>query len=274
MWQSNERKARFIAAALAGDRSIRTLEDIGSQANQFAFAKAIASGDARLLQKAGLEGEIARLQRQRAAHFDDQHNIRRQLANAQSEQQRAEARVAAIAQDLARRTPTRGEAFAIELDGRTITERRIAGELLLSKARLAARSRQVSEMRLGHLGGFDLVCSARRTLLGQVETKLVLRRTEYDQEVAVDDKLTPLGLIARLDHILDHFEQEQDEQRRRVHDAATRLADYEIRLHPEFPFQVELEAKHAELAAIEADLAEAGKTKSAPTLIPEQPEAA
>ena len=29
MWQNNERKARFIAAALSGDRSIRRLEDIG-----------------------------------------------------------------------------------------------------------------------------------------------------------------------------------------------------------------------------------------------------
>jgi hypothetical protein len=49
MWQNNERKARFIAAALSGDTSIRRLEDLGEgQANQFAMAKAIASGDPRL----------------------------------------------------------------------------------------------------------------------------------------------------------------------------------------------------------------------------------
>jgi hypothetical protein len=73
MWQNNERKARFIAAALAGDTSVRRLEDLGEgQANQFAMAKAIASGDPRLMQKAGLEAEIARLERLRAAHVDDQ----------------------------------------------------------------------------------------------------------------------------------------------------------------------------------------------------------
>jgi hypothetical protein len=77
MWQNNERKARFIAAALAGDRSVRRLEDAGNQANQFAMAKAIASGDHRLMQKAGLESEIARLRRLQAAHIDDQHAIRR-----------------------------------------------------------------------------------------------------------------------------------------------------------------------------------------------------
>ncbi len=57
MWQNNERKARFIAAALSGDTSIRRLEDIGeTQASQFAMAKAIASGDERLMRNAGASG--------------------------------------------------------------------------------------------------------------------------------------------------------------------------------------------------------------------------
>ncbi|MBP0657007.1 hypothetical protein J8J20_24350, partial [Mycobacterium tuberculosis] len=79
MWQNNERKARFIAAALSGDTSIRRLEDLGEgQANQFAMAKAIASGDERLMKKAGLEADIARLERLRAAHDDDLFAVRRQ----------------------------------------------------------------------------------------------------------------------------------------------------------------------------------------------------
>ena len=82
MWQNNERKARFIGMALSGDTSIRRLEDLG-QANQFAMAKAIASGDQRLMQKAGLEADIARLERLRAAHVDDQHAVRRQLRDAE-----------------------------------------------------------------------------------------------------------------------------------------------------------------------------------------------
>ena len=108
MWQNNERKARFVAVALAGDPSLRRIEDIGSQANQFAMAKAIASGDGRLIQKAGLENEIERLQRQRAAHIDDQHDIRRRIHTARCDQQRADARIVGIRQDLARGVSTRG----------------------------------------------------------------------------------------------------------------------------------------------------------------------
>ena len=60
------------------------------------MAKAIASGDSRLMRKAGLESEIARLQRQRAAHIDDQHAIRRQIREARHDQTHAEGRIRAI----------------------------------------------------------------------------------------------------------------------------------------------------------------------------------
>ena len=78
-WQILERKARFIDAAMSGDRSVRRIEDAGSQANQFALAKAIASGDERLMRKAGIASEIARLERLRDSHFDDQFAIRRKI---------------------------------------------------------------------------------------------------------------------------------------------------------------------------------------------------
>ena len=156
MWQNNERKARFIEAALSGDRTIRRLEDEGGQANQFAMAKAIASGDSRLMRKAGLESEIARMQRQRAAHVDDQHAIRRQIRDARLDQAHAEGRIGAILKDLARRTSTRGDEFVMEIEGRTITQRKAAGASLLTKARLAVRERAERRWTVGRIGGFDL----------------------------------------------------------------------------------------------------------------------
>ena len=248
MWQNNERKARFIAAALSGDRSIRTLEDAGSQANQFALAKAIASGDSRLIQKAGLAGEIARLERQRAAHFDDQLNVRRQIANARSDIAAAQNRLAGIAQDLTRRTPTRGDAFAMTLEDRVVSDRRIAGTLLLSKVRLAERARRVGKHLVGAIGGFELACHARRAFPNGFEASLILKRTDYDHELAVDPEQTPMGLIARLEHALERFEAEREEQTRREQDARARLAGYEARLGEPFPLQGELDDKLARMA--------------------------
>src|SRR6185312_14026497 len=116
MWQNNERKARFIAAALSGDISVRRLEDMGEgQANQFAMAKAIASGDPRLMQKAGLEAEIARLDRMRAAHIDDQHAIRRQIRDSENEIVFLTKRIDDVGKDIEKRIATAGDAFRMRV---------------------------------------------------------------------------------------------------------------------------------------------------------------
>jgi N12 class adenine-specific DNA methylase len=256
MWQNNERKARFIEAALSGDRTIRRLEDVGSQANQFAMAKAIASGDSRLMQKAGLESEIARLQRQRAAHVDDQHAVRRQIRDARHDQAHAEGRIGAITADLARRQPTRGEQFVMQVEGRTLTQRKAAGAALLTKIRLAARERTERSWTVGRIGGFDLTCdirSGRRD--ARLEPDLALERTNFSQPIDIDGETTPVGLIARLEHALDRMEADLEEHRRRVTDAKVRLAGYEPRLGEVFPFQGELDGKLGQLADIETDLA-------------------
>ena len=256
MWQNNERKARFIDAALSGDRSIRRIEDVGSQANQFAMAKAIASGDSRLIQKAGLQMEIARLERQRAAHFDDQHDIRRRILNARHDRKDAEARIAAIRQDLQRRTPTRGDDFAIHVGDRVVTERKQAGAALLSKMRLSMLERDAREWTIGQIAGFDLNCCVGRNL-NRVhwESSLTLMRTSYEQEIEVGDELTALGLIARLEHIIDHFEDGLQEHTRRRDDAIARLRGYEPRLGEAFQLQGELDDKLARMAALQQDLA-------------------
>ncbi len=256
MWQNNERKARFIEAALSGDRTIRRIEDAGSQANQFAMAKAIASGDSRLMRKAGLESEIARLQRQRAAHLDDQHAVRRQVRDARLDRANAEGRISAITADLARRQPTRGDQFTIDIEGRTMTQRKAAGAALLTKIRLALREGTRRSWTIGRFGGFDQTCALRvRRRDLRPEPLLLVERTDFAQPIAIDGETTAVGIIARLEHALDRMETELGEQRRRVSDAKARLTGYAPRLGETFPLQGELDAKLALLAEIEADLA-------------------
>jgi N12 class adenine-specific DNA methylase/adenine-specific DNA methylase len=256
MWQNNERKARFIAAALSGDRSIRTIDDIGEAADQFALAKAIASGDARLMQKAGLESEIARLERQRAAHFDDQLAVRRRIQQTCSDRDTALRRSDNIKSDLQLRKPTRGDTFAMTWDGGVITERRTAGTLLLSKIRLAERAGKIMECKLGMLGGFPLICSVHNGFRAPLEAALILSRTEYDQQIPIEPDLTPMGLINRLEYTLDHFELDLHEQERRAREAANRLAGYGELLGAPFARQAELDSKLTELTALNADLAQ------------------
>jgi hypothetical protein len=66
-----------------------------------------------------------------------------------------------------------------------------------------------------------------------------MRRAACDQEITVEPDLTPLGLISRLEHILERFALELQEQQRLALDATRRLADYEARLGEGFPLQAE-----------------------------------
>ncbi|RWK46492.1 lactate dehydrogenase, partial [Mesorhizobium sp.] len=256
MWQNNERKARFIAAALSGDTSIRRLEDMGEgQANQFAMAKAIASGDPRLMQKAGLEADIARLERLRAAHIDDEHAVRRQIRDAEREIEYSTRRIEEIGQDIERLVPTAKEAFAIDVAGKAFIERKDAGRALMREILTLVQLQQEGESVIASIGGFDLEFSGERFGKDGYRYNTVLMRSGADYEIELPVTVTPLGAIARLEHTLVGFEDEQERCRQRLADAERRLGSYRSRQGGDFAFAGELTEKRRQLAGIEADLA-------------------
>ncbi|WP_174021916.1 DEAD/DEAH box helicase family protein (plasmid) [Agrobacterium fabrum] len=256
MWQNNERKARFIAAALSGDTSIRRLEDIGEgAANQFAMAKAIASGDERLMQKAGLEAYIARLERLRAAHEDDQFAVRRQMRDAERDIEVSNRRIGEIGEDIARLRPTGGDAFMMMVLGQAYTERKEAGRALMKEILTLLQLQSKGEVHLATIGGFDLVYEGERIGKGNgYRYETLLQRTGADYEIDLAITVTPLGAISRLEHALSGFDEEQHQYRRRLEDAEGRLVAYRSRDGGAFAFAGDLEEKRLKLRAIEAQL--------------------
>ncbi|MCZ7866085.1 MULTISPECIES: DEAD/DEAH box helicase family protein [Agrobacterium] len=257
MWQNNERKARFIAAALSGDTSIRRLEDVSEgAANQFAMAKAIASGDERLMQKAGLEADIARLERLRAAHEDDQYAVRRQMRDAEREIEISARRIDEIGQDIARLRPTAGDAFAMTVLGQEYAERKEAGRALMKEILTLLQLQQEGEGHLATIGGFDLAYDGERIGKGDgYRYETLLQRTGADYEIDLAITVTPLGAISRLEHALSGFDEEQRQHRRRLEEAERRLVSYRSRDGGAFAFADDLKEKRLTLRTIEAQLA-------------------
>jgi len=256
MWQNNERKARFIAAALSGDTSIRRLEDIGEgQANQFAMAKAIASGDQRLMQKAGLEAEIARLERLRAAHQDDQFAVRRQLRDAERDSAVSTRRIDEIGSDIERRVPTAGDTFAMTVTGKAYVERKEAGRALLKEILTLVQMRHEGEVAIASIGGFDLEFSGERGGRDGYRYETMLLRTGDGREIDLPVTATPLGAVSRLEHALGDLEAERERYRQRLAEAQCRLASYRSREGGTFAFGEELAEKRRQLVEIETALA-------------------
>jgi N12 class adenine-specific DNA methylase/GNAT superfamily N-acetyltransferase/tRNA1(Val) A37 N6-methylase TrmN6 len=82
MWQMVGRKQRFIDQAFSGDKSLRSMDDM-SEASMFEQAAAVASGDPRALQLAGLRQDVERLERLQAAHSSEQIAVRSGLRSAE-----------------------------------------------------------------------------------------------------------------------------------------------------------------------------------------------
>ncbi len=257
MWQNNERKARFIAAALCGDTSVRRLEDLGEgQANQFAMAKAIASGDQRLMRKAGLEADIARLERLRAAHRDGLFAVHRQIRNAERDIDHDTRRIAEIGKDIERRFPTAGDAFAMTVAGQSFTDRKPAGRALMKEIMTLVHLRQEDETTLAAIGGFDLVFCGQRFGNDEFQYDVALARTGAQTDIDLALTVTPLGAVSRIEHVLAGFDDERSQCRYRFDDARRRLASCQSRQGGEFGFEDELADKRRQLDAIEADLAD------------------
>ncbi|MCF1474872.1 lactate dehydrogenase [Agrobacterium vitis] len=257
MWQNNERKARFIAAALSGDTSIRRLDDIGEgQANQFAMAKAIASGDQRLMQKAGLEADVARLERLRAAHIDDQHAVRRQIRDAERDIETLTRRITEVGQDIERLVPTAGDAFSMTVMGKVYAERKEAGRALMKEILTQVQLQRQGEKVVASIGGFDLEYGGERFGRDGYRYTTMLMRTGADFEIDLAVTVTPLGAVSRLEHALGDFEGERERNRQRLADARRRLASYQSRGEGgDFAFAGELAEKRRQLAEVEKALA-------------------
>ncbi len=122
---------------MTGNVVEREVDDIGHQALSYAEVKALASGSPLLLEKAGVDNEVARLVRLRRAHHLDQRRLAQVLETAESRVRRLEAVVAEHDDAIARRIDTRGERFEMTVGERSLRARADAGAALRHAAESA-----------------------------------------------------------------------------------------------------------------------------------------
>jgi hypothetical protein len=219
------------------------------------MAKATASGDPRLMQKAGLEADIARLERLRFAHQDDQFAIRRQIRDAERDIEYSTRRIEEIGEDLDRLVPTAGDAFRMTVGAERLTERKLAGRALMKEILTLVQLRHEGETVIASIGGFELAFSGQRFGQDGFRYATMLMRTGAETEIELPVTTTPPGAIAKLEHVLANLDDEQDSARHRLAEAERRLASYRTREGGTFAFTDELADKRRHLGEIEKSLA-------------------
>lgn len=274
-WQMLERKARFITMAMSGDRSIRRIEDVGSNVNQFALAKALASDDDRLMRKAGLDAEVARLLRLRDAHIDDQFNIRRTIARTSAAIERGRKHIACLESDLSRRlVPPPGE-LIFEHGKALVTDVRAAADHILLHAREMRMQGRPATLIIGRFNGFEVELCSFEIIDDDgswcLSTKVALLHHGEQRDFTVTDRTRWGSLIARLEASICHLDTDLAEARAALEADKRRLPAFEARIGQGFPDAAMLEDKQAELAALEAELATT-RGEFDPELEPDMPD--
>src|SRR6202035_4365976 len=96
----------------------------------YAEVKALATGNPLILEKAGIENEIAALQRLARAHRSEQRNLADRQRHAAQRAQRMDTQADSTEAAIRRRVDTRADNFAMTVDGTEHRARVTAGAQL------------------------------------------------------------------------------------------------------------------------------------------------
>ena len=186
VWQTCTRKATFIDQVMRGEIAGRSIDDIGDAALSYAEVMALATGNPLIMERAGVAGDLARLERQLAAHRRDQDVLVRTKASSQRRAAQQHKVAAVYQQAAARREDTAGDRFAMVVAGTRYAKRTDAGAALQEDvtARLDRLGPDTSTVAVvGRLGGLDVELTATRDPTGSLRRAGLRRRPRFGDQL-------------------------------------------------------------------------------------------
>jgi hypothetical protein len=268
MWQTLERKAKFIREVMSPALDAREIADIGDQALSYSEAKALAAGNPLLIDKAEADTELARLTRVERAHHRDQDTLRRAITRHQQHIAARTTLVGDIDTAIARRKDTRGDLFTMTVEGQEYRKRADAGQHVLPLLTREATNQlgfRHRTLHIGELGGFPLTATVSRPL-GQTQVTLTLDGAPgSDLTLTIADlaETDPVGLVTRLENRLTRLEATKAQALADIDHASTEITHAHTDLGKPFAYADEFTAARERCRDIDEQL-EAAATPPQP----------
>lgn len=267
MWQTVERKGKFIDQVMHGDLTTREAEDISSdQSLSFNEVKALASGNPLLLEKAQADQELAKLQNLEKAHRASQVAVRGALERADKALTGLESRIPRLQEAIAAARPTKGDDFRLSLPetGQTFTDRVEASStlrerLLEAGARARAYSGETIPVRgLATVGGLTFDATVENTL-GSTRVNVhvqglssdVFQRQELNSLVGQGDSY---GLVTRLENMVSNLPSALEKAEAKRSNAVKDKATAQEAIGKPFSKSAELDAARERVAELSRQL--------------------
>lgn len=276
MWGMVARKARFIEQAFTGDDSVRTLEDI-SESSQYEMAAALAAGDERAIQLAGLNSDIERLSRLNRAHTEEQmrfRNRRRDIGHALEREAQERTKLQTALETLDGENVS-ADNFRLVIGKAAYTKQKEAGEALLTAAerelaRWTPRGAKAREsIGIGSAQGkcplilhLDVGETGGRIGKRLRSLEVKIGRLNLEVQDFIRDEASAQGIATRLVNRLNGVERAIRESKTRESELRREQESLQRRIGAPFPQEEELNEKIAEAARIQAELEEEGKKQA------------
>lgn len=253
MWQTLERKAKFIGQVMKGSLDVREIEDVGDTAMSYAEVKALATGDPDLLEKAKVDTLLGKLERLARTHARTQTNLRHDAGAYAAAAAQAEADAEKLDAAIEQRRDTRGDAFSVDIDGRGFTKRSEAADAFRDELDDVWHSQRYAFRReprqVARIGGHTVTAQVERLLSGR--DGLVLRFEGVPGEVATlgpDDIRT--GALTRVENSLAAMDSQHAQLLRRAAHLREEIDTMRSRIGVGFSRSAELEAARRESARL------------------------
>jgi hypothetical protein len=122
--------------------------------------KALATGNPPIMEKAGVDSEVAKLERLAAAHAGEQRRLAKTIAGSGPTIEQLQRDMAKIERALVLRTDISGDAFRATINGVTCEKRTDAGNRIKA-ALVDAQYRHGESIGIGNLAGLDLAITVK-----------------------------------------------------------------------------------------------------------------
>lgn len=261
MWGILERKARFIYDFLRGDPDTDEMSDLDESTDQYALAKAMTSGDERIVKKTELETQIRNLSQKRRNFLDDQFRIKGDIARKHSNTKYKKAVIENGNDAIARRKVPEKDQFRMTVNGKPFDNRSEASDALLvaiASVKATGMDTPKSGVKVGEFGGFDVNLEVKSELSGKHRSfVLFLNHPALEgkgKQWSSDQEFSASGAITVLSNNLNSLEKDIKDAKETIERNERDIKTLESQRADSFPQESELEEKLVDLAAVEADL--------------------
>lgn len=259
-WSVLEQKSRYISQLMAGEITARTAENVDEVVLTAAQIKAIASGNPAIMEKVGIEAELAKLSRLYSAWLNDQHLFSRDARDIPEANRRHALRIELLRQAIKQRDESTSVFHLTENKKTTVYEFDDAeNRLQLYAAMIAKEATQSGSARrlIGTYKGFHIIITSgklmanARNLLDAVNIYL---RAQFDEE-EIELKCPSLNTFRHsIQGALSGIEEQIAYLQSRIATNDKKLQDIQAHSTISWPHTDRLRELEARLATLDAEL--------------------